>query len=389
MTTLVAVLAIAVKEWTAMLRDRTIVAAILIQPALLTILFGFAVRTEVHDAHWVVFDADRSATSRRLVDELVATWELGAPVSVTSYAATERALRRQDGAAALVIPRDFARALYRGDPATAELLENGADPLVALRVAAVVRAVTARFRVGDDRRAASGPQAASGRQAPAGGSHASDPGIDVHRTMLFNPRLADDVFFVPTLPAIFLTQLFFGLACFSIVGERERGTYEHVLALPLRPSMVLIGKMLPYVALAGGLLVVYYAVAAVVFDVAIRGSIAVLALATGTFLAASYAIAVLFSALARNTHQAVYLTVFSVLPSTVISGFLVPTSTMPRAIQAAGLLLPATHYVTILRAVVVRGAGLADVAAPLAAMTAILVAVVAAVCACYPRRLDR
>ena len=374
---LVAVLAIAVKEWTTMCRDRTVVMALLLQPVILTIVFGFAVRSEVHDADWIAFDADRTATSRRFVDELAATYELGAPLRVASYAAAERALRRQQGAAALAIPPDFARALGRGEPASAELLENGADPLVALRVAAVVRAVTARFRADADRRTRDD------------GATATVPGVDVHRTILFNPGLTDRVFFLPTLPAIFFTQLFFGLACFSIVGERERGTYEHVLALPLRPSVVLVGKMLPYVAIAGTWLVGYYALVAGLTDVTVRGSTGVLVLATGTFLAASYAIAVLFSAVARNTHQAVYLTVFSVLPSTVISGFLAPTSTMPRAIQLAALALPATHYVTILRAVVVRGARLADVMLPLAAMAAILAVVVAGIYAWYPRRLDR
>ncbi len=376
MKTLVAMLAVAWKEWTVLRRDRTIVAVMLIQPAILVVIFGVAVRSELHEASWVVYDADRTATSRRLVDELAATYELAPPRVAASYAATERMLRRHDGAAALVIPRRFSRALVRGEPATAELLEDGGDPLVAVRIAAVVRAVTACFRVDEARRA--------GAAAPA-----AIPGIDMRRTALFNPRLADRPFFVPTIPAVFLTQLFFGLACFSIVGERERGTYEHMLVLPVRPSVLLVGKAVPYFALAAVWMVFYYAIAAAAFGVTIRGSI--LALGTGTvvFLAASYAIAVLFSALARNTHQAVYLTVFSVLPSTVISGFLVPTSTMPRPIQAIALALPATHYVTILRAVVVRGASCADVARPLAAIVAILAIVGAGVVAWYPRRLDR
>jgi ABC-2 type transport system permease protein len=376
--TFLAVVAIAVKEWTVMFRDRTIVAAMIVQPLLLTVVFGIAVRSEVHDAHWIVFDDDRTATSRRLVDELAATYELGTPLQVASYAATEQALSRQEGAAALVIPHDFTRALVRGEPALTELLENGADPLVAIRVAAVVRAVTARFRVDEDRRA-----------REDGVILASTAGVDVRRRMLFNPSLADSVFFVPTLPAIFFTQLFFGLACFSIVGERERGTYEHVLALPLRPRVVLLGKALPYVAVAGGWLIGYYGLVARAFDVTVRGNVGLIALATGLFLAASYAIAVLFSAIARNTHQAVYLTVFSVLPSSVISGFMVATSIMPRPIQVAALTLPATHYVTILRAVVVRGARLTDVALPLAAMAAILLVVLAGIWAWYPRRLDR
>ena len=201
-----------------------------------------------------------------------------------------------------MIPRDFTRALVRGDRAPVQLLLNGADPLVALRLSAVVREVASRFR----------PDTDDARRPP------SDPPIELRRTIRFNPTLAD-----------------------------------------------------------------------VVFGVAVRGSVGLLLFGTLVFLLTSYAIAVLFSTLARNTHQAVYLTVFSVLPSTVISGLMVPTSTMPRAIQIAAIGLPATHYVTILRAVVVRGAHLADVAAPLVALTAILAIVVAGVLATYPRRLDR
>lgn len=371
MRTLATILAVASKEWKVLWRDHTIVAAIVLQPMILTVIFGYAVRSEVHNAQWVVYDADRTATSRRLVDELVATRKLAPPRSVTSYAATERSLRRGDGAVALVIPPDFTRALERGEPAPAQLLLNGADPLVALRLSAVVREVASRFR----------PDAA---RRPTG-----DPPIELRRTIRFNPALADLVFFVPTIPAIFFTQLFFGLACFSIVGERERGTYEHLLALPLAPVAVLIGKVLPYFVVAYVWMLAYYAAAEVVFGIAVRGSVGLILFATLVFLLTSYAIAVLFSTVARNTHQAVYLTVFSVLPSTVISGFMVPTSTMPRAIQIAALGLPATHYVTILRAIVVRGAQAADVAAPLAAMTAILAVVVAGVLAAYPRRLDR
>ena len=372
------ILAVASKEWTVLWRDRTIVAAMFLQPIILTVIFGYVVRSDVHDAHWVVYDADRTAASRRLVDELVATRKFARPRTATSYAESERFLRHGEAAVGLVIPRDFTRALGRGERAPAQLLLNGADPLVALRLSAVVREVSARFSAD-----AAAPRTEDARHLP------DAPSIDLRRTIRFNPALADVVFFVPTIPAIVLTQIFFGLACFSIVGERERGTYEHLLALPLGPAAVLIGKVLPYFVVAYTWLLVYYAAADVVFGVAVRGSTGLLLFATLVFLLTSYAIAVLFSTVARNTHQAVYLTVFSVLPSTVISGFLVPTSTMPRAIQIAALGLPATHYVTILRAVVVRGARLADVTVPLAAMTAILAIIVACILTFYPRRLDR
>jgi ABC-2 type transport system permease protein len=376
--TLATLLAVAGKEWKVLWRDHTIVAAIVLQPLILTVIFGYAVRSEVHDAHWVVYDADRTPTSRRLVDELVATRKFARPRTATTYAATERVLREGDAVVALVIPRDFTRALERGERALAQLLLNGTDPLDALRLSAVVREVASRFR-----------SDTTARRAMNTRHPADEPGVELRRTIRFNPTLADLVFFVPTIPAIFFTQLFFGLACFSIVGERECGTYEHLLALPVGPLAVLIGKVLPYFVVAYVWMLTYYAAADVVFGVTVRGSAALLLFATLVFLLTSYALAVLFSTVARNTHQAVYLTVFSVLPSTVISGFMVPTSTMPRAIRIAALGLPATHYVTILRAVVVRGAHVADVAAPLMAMTAIFAIVIAGVFAFYPRRLER
>src|SRR5262249_54378692 len=196
-----------------------------------------------------------------------------------------------------------------------------------------------------------------------------EPAIVLQRSFRFNPRREDVWFFGPTIPAIFLTQLFFGIACFTIAAERERKTYEHLLALPLRPVEILIGKGMIFFAIGyvlGGLY--YYVFSPLVLGIPVRGSTLALAGATFLFFFDIYVIAALFSGVVQNVQQAVYFTVFSVLPSTVISGFLVPTTTMPKVIQWASVVLPTTHYVTILRGIVVRGAPIEELAEPIVSL---------------------
>lgn len=370
-----AIWAVAAKERMTLLRDHTVVTGIILQSVLLTIIFGYAVKSEVRSVSWVVYDADRTRLSRELVDGIAASRAVDRPARVASYGAVEDLFRRGDATAAIVIPPGFARAIERGERSPVQLLLNGASPLVALRFAGQAGPFLRRFHAeGTALRSELAPH------------RAGEPAIVLGRRYRFNPRLSDEWFFVPTIPAILLTQLFFGLACFSIVGERERGTYEHLLALPLRPAEILIGKALPFFAIGYVSIFVHFGIASVLFGIEVRGSFPALALASLLFFATSYAIAAFFSSIARNVHQAIYLTVFSVLPSTVISGFLVPTSTMPRPIQVAALFFPATHFVTILRAIVVRGAALADVAAPLGALGAIFGVVLVLLLALFPRR---
>jgi ABC-2 type transport system permease protein len=335
------------------------------------------VKSEVKEAPFAVYDADRSADSRRLVDEVVATGQVAPARQVASYAAVEGLFRRGAAAAALVIPPGFAEAIARGERTPVQLLLNGADPLVALRFSTIAADVARRF--GDGAAAA---RAAFRPREARGAAFVLRP------SYRFNPRLEDIWFFVPTIPAIFFTQFFFGLACFSIAGERERGTYEALLALPLEPFEILVGKAVPFFVVGFAVGAGYYAFAEAALGVTIRGSALALAAATFLFFVDAYLIAALFSAIARNVHQAVYLTVFSVLPSTVISGFLVPTSTMPHAIEVAAQALPTTHYVTLLRAIVVRGTPLAELGRPLIALGVIGAVALALVLAFFPRRVD-
>jgi ABC-2 type transport system permease protein len=368
--------AIAAKELVTILRDPVRVGTLVAQPALLVLVFGVIVRTDVRGAGWVVYDADQSELSRRLAEDVAATRELAEPLRVSSYAALDEAFRRSRGAAALVIPRGFAVELARRRAASVQLLLNGADPLVALRAAAVVGEVARRFA----------PEALAGREfAPF--RPGAPPLVTLRRTVRWNPALADRWFFVPTIPAYFLTQLFFALACLSIVEERERGTYEHLLALPLRAHEVVLGKAVCFFALAAALVVAYFLIARFALGVPIRGSLGALALATLLFCADSYLAGMLLSVVARNSQQAIFLAVFTILPACHLSGFLVSTATMPAFLRGAALAFPMTHYVTALRCVVVRGAALGDIARPIAALAAIFVVLAALAGVLFPRRL--
>jgi ABC-2 type transport system permease protein len=371
------VLAVAEKETRTVLRDGYVIKALILQPVILTVIFAFAVKTELREAPWEVYDADQTRLSRELVEQVVASGQVALPGHPRSYDDLEDQFRRGSACVAIVIPPGFTRALERGESSRVQLIQNGADTFSALRLSSTITDVAQRFTARD---------LASTRELRP--REPGEPAIVLQRSFRFNPRRDDIWFFGPTIPAIFLTQLFLGVACFAIAGERERRTYEHLLALPLRPPEIIIGKGIPFFALGYGIGAIYFLVfSPLVLGISVRGSLLGLAGATFLFFFDLYVIAALFSGVVQNVQQAVYFTVFSVLPSTVISGFLVPTTTMPKVIQWAAVGLPTTHYVTLLRGIVVRGAPLDELAEPLVSLGIIGAVALVLLLVFFPRRV--
>jgi ABC-2 type transport system permease protein len=375
---LMRIFAVFIKEAKALGRDSYLLRGIALQPIILTAIFGYAVKSELHEARWTVYDDDATSLSRELVSRIEAAGEVTRPGRASSYAQVDRIFRMGDASsAALVIPRGFARTLEQGRDAPVQLLLNGADTFAALRLSTVVTDVAQRF-----------PDATTRRRRELRSHEANEPMIVLRRSLRFNPKREDTWFFIPTIPAIFLTQLFYGIACFAIAAERERFTYEHLLAMPLRPIEILVGKALAIFAIGFVLIYAYYLLfAPLALGIEVRGSIGALTAATLFFFIDAYLVSALLSTIAKSMQQATYLTVFTVLPSTVISGFLVPVSTMPKAIQWASLTLPTTHYVTMLRAIIVRGAPLTELGEPLLGLTIIGVVALGLVLVFFPRRL--
>jgi ABC-2 type transport system permease protein len=248
-----------------------------------------------------------------------------------------------------------------------QVLLDGADPLSAARVGGILRATAASF----DPTLRAVP--ARGRASP---SVARGP-VDLRGRFWFNATLTDRDFFLATLAGMLLTNLCLSVTSLGLVGERESGTYEQTLALPTRPLEMVLGKLVPYVVVCYGVLAIPLLGAGLGFGIWPRGSLPALLLLTLPFVLGSLAIGVFVSTLARSSAQAVFITVFFIMPSFVLSGVLLPYQLMPDGVRQVGALLPLRWYQIGLRRIVARGGGLDDVAVPLLALTLFFAAMLA------------
>jgi ABC-2 type transport system permease protein len=186
----------------------------------------------------------------------------------------------------------------------------------------------------------------------------------------YNPERRTAVFVVPGLVGVILTMTMMLMTALALVRERERGTFEFLIATPVGPIEVMLGKILPYLAVGLVQVALVLALGVLLFAVPIRGSLAELALGTLPFLAAMLAMGLVVSSASRSQFQAMQLSFFFFLPSLLLSGFMFPFEAMPEAAQWIGSLLPLTHYLRIVRGIVLKGAGLASLGSEVAAIGA-------------------
>jgi ABC-2 type transport system permease protein len=346
------VLAVAYKEAMVLRHDRPLMATLLVQPITFLIILGTAVSFTPRHVHWAVLDRSDTAVSRRLVSE-IATSGYFLPVrSIASYDEAHGLLQTGAVLAAVVIERDFARDTERGAPSIQVLLD-GADPLQAARIGGAITRIAASFDVGAET-ARPRPDAELARNGP----------IDVRQRFWFNPTLSDSEFFMSALAAMLLTNLCFGATGLALVGERENGTYEQMLALPTSAVAIVLGKLLPYVALCYMQVFVALIPAGLLLGYWPQGSWITLLIVTLPFVLASLGIGTFVSSLASTSAQAVFLSVFFILPSFVLSGVMTPYQLMPDGVRQIGGLLPLRWYQIASRRIIERGASLADVAVP-------------------------
>jgi ABC-2 type transport system permease protein len=342
---------------------------IVAQPILLLIIYGTMITYQAYNIRWVVEDRDQSELSRRLVSEVMATGRFEPPMQAFGEAARLGAFKRRYAAAALVIPEGFKRQMLRGEPAYAQLLLNGADPLVATRAGSYIAQVAARLLP-------YGPPAISSQAfaEAVGGAR-----IEIRKRFWYNPTLSDRFYFLSALPAILMTQICIALASIAMVMEKEQGTMEQLLASPVNTLELVLGKTTPYVVLSYVLLLGVLLAEIFVFGMPFRGSLIALCVATLPFILATSAIGLLFSSISATLLQAVFIGFFFILFSVNLSDYFYPTQTMPDAVRISSYLFPMKYAVAILRGIGVRGATLAEMWFPISASLLYFVVMLAVV----------
>ncbi len=349
------VLAVAYREARIVRHDRAFLGVVLMQPVMMLVIFGMVLSNKPANVPWAVIDRSAAASARRLVAEVQATGYFRPPRTIASYDEARDLLQRGKALAVLVIPADFARDVERGRP-RAQLLLDGSDPLSAARIGAYVGQVAAVF-------------ATHPAPAPTRPSAPRLPGpIDVRQRFWFNPTLSDRVFFLSAFAGMLLTNLCLSVTSGGLVGEREMGTYEQMLALPTTSLEIVLGKLVPYVVVCYALLLFAVLSSGLVFGIWPQGSWLALFAITLPFVLASLAIGVLVSVLAQTTAQSVFITVFFIMPSFVLSGVMYPYQFMPRGVREVGGLFPLRWYQIALRRIVERGGGFVEVLGPALAL---------------------
>ncbi|MFY9573948.1 MAG: ABC transporter permease [Blastocatellia bacterium] len=336
------------KEVIQISRDPLTLLLMLAMPMIQLLVFGYAINTDVRDIKTAVYNLDIGPQSR----ELLQAFENTDYFQIVRYVGSDEELNNAIVAGkvkiGIKIPPDYSDRLLAGRQATVLVLIDGSDSSIAtqsLQVASQVGLTESLSRIGNELRRVQGT---------------SELPIEIRPKMLFNPDSRSANFMVPGLIAVILQIITTLLTAFSIVRERERGTLEQLLVTPIRPFGLMLGKLVPYGLIGVVETVTVLTVMRLVFDVPIRGSLLLLIALSILFLFTALAIGLLISTKAQSQMQALQLAWLIMLPSVLLSGFMFPRDSMPVVMQLIGYLVPATHFMEIIRGIVLRGATLVD-----------------------------
>ena len=342
------VLAMMLKELIQMRRDRLTFGMMLGVPVMQLLLFGYAINTDPQYLPTAVQIRDHSPFARSFLAAIENTRYFRIVGSVTSEAEADAILDRGEAMFVVTIPEDFSRKLVRGDRPDLLVEVDATDPVAAGNA---VSALSDLARTSLDR----------DLDGTLADLRAGEPPFDLVLHRRYNPERITAYNVVPGLLGVILTMTMVLMTALAVTRETERGTMENLLAMPLRPAEVMLGKILPYVAVGYVQVSVVLLAARYLFGVPMLGSLLLLSVALLAFIGANLAVGFTFSTLARNQLQAMQLTFFFFLPSILLSGFMFPFAGMPGWAQVIGEALPLTHFLRIVRGVLLKGNGLAEI----------------------------
>ncbi len=367
--------AIVVKEFIQMRRDRLTFGMMVGIPMIQLILFGFAINSNPTKLPTAILCADQSVFSRTLTtavkncDYFLFTHE------ARNEAEARSLLQRGEVQFVLCIPEDFSRKLLRGERPSTLLEADATDPAAT---GGAVAAMTELVRHSLDRDLQGPLRHLIARPAPVD--------LRVHRH--YNPEIITQYNIVPGLIGVVLTMTMVIITALAITRERERGTMENLLSTPARPAEVMLGKLVPYILVGYIQVALVLCAARFIFHVPLTGSLFLLTCVMLVFIAANLAVGITFSTVAHNQLQAMQMSFFFLLPSILLSGFMFPFRGMPLWAQCIGEVLPLTHFLRIVRGILLKGTGLAEILPELWPLVLFLVVVMGVGIKRYRQTLD-
>ncbi len=342
------------KEFIQTVRDRRMLGIILVAPLLQSIVFGYAVNLDLMAQPVVIADSDRSSTSRDMVQALANNDSFAIVGHTDNPDAAEGAVVTGDAALALLIPRGFSRDVGQHDGQLLLVLD-GSDSNTALRAGQEASQVLIAHALKLQRNRLDEALAVRGISLDG-----QLPEISIQSRAWFNPQMKTAIYLVPAVFALVLMVITMMLTSMGLTREKELGTLEQIMVTPVRPIELMIGKTLPF-ALIGLLdVTAIVSVAAVIFDLPVRGSLIDLYIASSIFLMTTLGLGLFISTVSQTQQQAMMTAFFVVLPALMLSGYVYPVDNMPAPIQWITVVNPLRYYIELTRGIMVKGATLVE-----------------------------
>ena len=363
--------AIGAKEFVHIRRQPVTLFFVLVVPFIQTLIFGYAIDIQIDNIPTVVFNADGRQPSQELVERFENTWKFQMVEPARSDEAFRRALSSGQAKVGVRIPPDYSDHLVRGEQATIQVLIDGSDSQVATTAQAAAQQLGMNLSLNIAREKEESQGGGSARDASGRPTLA----VEVRPWLLYNPALQSSHFFVPGLVGIILQLVTLFLTSFAIVREREGGTLEQLFVTPVGRAGLILGKLMPYAILGFMATVIVLCLMVYGFGVPIHGSIALLLALSMLFLLCSLGLGLLVSTVAKTQVAALLFAFLIMLPSVLLSGFMFPRAEMPPEIYLITFAIPVTHFIEILRGIVLRGADAWDLVPSIVALTTCLVVI--------------
>ena len=343
-----------------MRRDRLTFGMMIGVPLMQLVLFGYAINSDPRHMTAAVLVADNGPHGRTVLHAIRNSTYFDFVRELKSESEAREAIARGEVQFVVTIPENFSRDLLRGDRPVVLVEADATDPAATSNAIGSLRTLADTALKNDLK----GPLA---DLAPA------DPPVEMRVHARYNPEAITQYNIVPGLMGVVLTMTMVMITALAITRERERGTMENLLSMPARPFEVLLGKIVPYIAVGYVQVALILLAARFLFHVPMTGNIGLLLAVALLFIVANLAMGITFSTLARNQLQAMQMSFFFFLPSLLLSGFMFPFRGMPSWAQALGEVFPLTHFLRVIRGILLKGNTFADVAPelwPIAAFAA-------------------
>ncbi len=339
-----------IKEFQQLKRDPKMLAIVLAAPVLQTIILGYAATFDVNNVDFYLLDRDKSSVSRKYVEKIINSGYFTIKGNTENYEEIENAIMNGKAVIGLIIPREFEKDIENNNGTKVQIIVDGSDGNKGSIAFGYIQAITAAYA-----------KTILLDKIERNGIRVPLKSVNAETRIWYNPELKTRVFMVPGITALLLMIVTTLLTSLAIVKEKEFGTLEQLIITPIKPWQMLLGKILPFTTLGLIMILLVNSVMIFWFGIPIKGSLLFFFFASLLFILSTLGIGLFISTVSRTQQQAMMVTVFgAMMPMIYLSGFVFPIENMSRIIQYVTYIIPLKYFITIIRGVILKGIGIAD-----------------------------